>query len=147
MFVGTTQRKLDDKGRIVLSAGLRDELDGLGYVTVGDGCLSIFTNEGYEEFTSRVRHRVREVGDLDPLVLRKLASDSEHIRADAQGRITLPAKLLGKVGIPAAAGSEVVVNGALDRIEIWDSERWTEFSNSQEGPFADMSEEVMPGIF
>jgi MraZ protein len=129
VFVGTTQRKLDDKGRIVLSAGLRDELDGLGYVTVGDGCLSIFTNEGYEEFTSRVRHRVREVGDLDPLVLRKLASDSEHIRADAQGRITLPAKLLDKVGIPAAAGSEVVVNGALDRIEIWAPDTWDALSD------------------
>jgi MraZ protein len=35
----------------------------------------------------------------------------------------------------------------MDRIEIWDSGRWTEFSNAQEGPFADMSEEVMPGIF
>jgi MraZ protein len=129
VFVGTTQRKLDDKGRIVLSTGLRDELDGLGYITVGDGCLSIFTNDGYKEFTDRVQHRVREVGDLDPLVLRTLASDSEHIRADAQGRITLPSKLLDKVGIPAAAGSEVVVNGALDRIEIWSPEVWESLSS------------------
>jgi DNA-binding transcriptional regulator/RsmH inhibitor MraZ len=76
-----------------------------------------------------VQHRVREVGDLDPLVLRKLASDSEHIRADTQGRITLPAKLLGKVGIAAAAGTEVVVNGALDRIEIWSPEVWEALSD------------------
>jgi division/cell wall cluster transcriptional repressor MraZ len=129
VFVGTTQRKLDDKGRIVLSAGLRDELDGLGYITVGDGCLSIFTNDGYKAFTDRVQHRVREVGDLDPVVLRKLASDSEHIRADAQGRVTLPAKLLAKVGIPATAGSEVVVNGALDRIEIWAPDDWAAMSD------------------
>lgn len=129
MFVGTTQRKLDDKGRIVLSAGLHDELDGTGYITVTDGCLAIFTNEGYEQFTDRVRHRVREVGDLDPIVLRKLASDSDHIRADAQGRLTLPAKFLDKVGINAAAGTEVVVNGAFDRIEIWAPEVWDALSS------------------
>jgi len=129
VFVGTTQRKLDDKGRIVLSTGLRDELDGTGYITVTDSCLAIFTNAGYEQFTDRVRHRVREVGDLDPIVLRKLASDSDHIRADAQGRLTLPAKFLDKVGINAAAGTEVVVNGAFDRIEIWAPEVWDALSS------------------
>jgi MraZ protein len=137
VFVGTTQRKLDDKGRIVLSAGLRDELDGTGYIVVGDDCLSIFTNEGFEEFSGRVRHRVREVGDLDPVVLRKLASNSDHIRADSQGRITLPAKYLAKVGIGAGAGTEVVVNGALDRIEIWAPEVWEALSDEGNDAFQD----------
>jgi MraZ protein len=129
VFVGNSQRKLDDKGRIVLSAAMRDELDGLGYITVTDGCLAVFTDEGYRQFTDRVQRRVREDGDLDAVVLRKLASDSDRIRADTQGRLTLPAKFLDKVGVPTAAGSEVVVNGALDRIEIWAPAVWDALSD------------------
>ena len=129
MFVGTRQRKLDDKGRIVLSATLRDELDGNGYIAVADGCLAIWTEEGFRGFKDRVQHRVREVGDLDPVVLRKLASDSDRIRADSQGRITLPAKFLDKVGIGSGTGTEVVVNGAFDRIEIWAPEVWDALSD------------------
>jgi division/cell wall cluster transcriptional repressor MraZ len=128
VFVGNSQRKLDDKGRIVLSAALRDEFNGLGYIAVTDECLTIWTDEGYRDFTDRVQRRVREDGDLDSVVLRKLASDSDRIRADSQGRITLPSKYLEKVGIGAGAGTEVVVNGVLDRIEIWAPDVWDALS-------------------
>ena len=62
---------------------------------------------------------------------------------DKQGRISVPTVLREW----AHLDRDCTVVGAMDRIEIWDSGRWTEFSNAQEGPFADMSEEVMPGIF
>ena len=129
MFVGNSKRKLDDKGRIVLSAGLRDELDGLGYAAVADGCLAIWTDAGYRDFTDDLRRRVREAGELPNVVLRKLAADTERIRADAQGRVTLPAALLDKAGIGSGAGTEVVVNGAIDRIEIWSPTTWEALSS------------------
>ncbi len=129
MFVGNSKRKLDDKGRITLTAALRDELDGLGYIAVADGCLAIWTDAGYREFTDDLRRRVREAGEVPNVVLRKLAADTERIRADAQGRITLPADLLDKAGIGSGAGSEVVVNGAIDRIEIWAPDDWAAMSD------------------
>ena len=129
MFVGNAKRKLDDKGRITLTAALRDELDGLGYIAVADGCLAIWTDAGYREFTDDLRRRVREAGEVPNVVLRKLAADTERIRADAQGRITLPADLLDKAGIGSGAGSEVVVNGAIDRIEIWAPDDWAAMSD------------------
>ena len=129
MFVGNSKRKLDDKGRITLTTALRDELDGLGYIAVADGCLAIWTDAGYREFTDDLRRRVREAGEVPNVVLRKLAADTERIRADAQGRITLPADLLGKAGIGSGAGTEVVVNGAIDRIEIWAPEDWAAMSD------------------
>lgn len=126
MFVGTSQRKLDDKGRITLSAALRDELAGPGYIAVADGCLAIWTDEGYKDFTDRLRRRVHDGEDptVDPMVLRSLAASTERIRVDSQGRVTLPAPLLGQAGIGAGAGTEVVVNGAIDRIEIWAPVVW-----------------------
>lgn len=129
MFVGTSKRKLDDKGRIVLSAALRDELDGLGYIAVADRCLAIWTDEGYREFTDELRRRVRESGEVKPVVLRKLAASTDRIRADTQGRVTLPASLLDKAGLGTGAGTEVVVNGALDRIEIWAPDVWETLSD------------------
>jgi MraZ protein len=129
VFVGTTKRKLDDKGRIVLSAALRDELDGLGYIAVADGCLAIWTDAGYREFTDDLRRRVREAGEVPNVVLRKLAADTERIRADTQGRITLPSDLLDKSGIGSGPGTEVVVNGAIDRIEIWSPDTWAAMSD------------------
>ncbi len=129
MFVGNSKRKLDDKGRIVLSAALRDELDGLGYVAVADGCLAIWTDGGYREFTDELRRRVREAGEVPNVVLRKLAADTERIRADTQGRVTLPADLLEKAGIGSGPGTEVIVNGAIDRIEIWAPDDWAAMSD------------------
>lgn len=129
MFVGNSKRKLDDKGRIVLSAVLRDELDGLGYITVADDCLAIFTEDGYREFAADLRDRVKAQGEVPKVVLRKLAADTDRIRADAQGRITLPADFLDKAGIGAGSGTEVVVNGAIDRIEIWAPDTWSRLSN------------------
>jgi MraZ protein len=129
VFVGNSKRKLDDKGRIVLSASLRDELDGLGYIAVADGCLAIWTDAGYRDFTDDLRRRVREAGELPNVVLRKLAADTERIRADSQGRVTLPAPLLDKAGIGSGPGTEVVVNGAIDRIEIWGPSTWDALSS------------------
>jgi MraZ protein len=129
VFVGTWQRKLDDKGRIVLSAVLRDELDGLGYITAADGCLAIFTDEDYRRFADDLQERVKARGEVPKVVLRKLAADTDRIRADAQGRITLPAALLDKVGIGSGPGTEVVVNGAIDRIEIWAPATWSQMSD------------------
>ena len=129
MFVGTSQRKLDDKGRISLPATLRDHLDGLGYVTVADDCLAIFTEDGYRDFAADLQARVKDRGQVAKIVLRKLAADTDRIRADTQGRVTLPAGLLDKAGIGAGTGTEVVVNGAIDRIEIWAPQVWGRLSD------------------
>jgi transcriptional regulator MraZ len=129
VFVGTSERRLDDKGRIVLPAALRDELLGPGYVAVADRCLAIWTDEGYRAFTEDLRRRVREGAEIKPVVLRKLAASTDRIRADSQGRITLPAALLDKAGIGSGPGTEVVVNGALDRIEIWAPDVWQQLSD------------------
>lgn len=128
MFVGTSQRKLDDKGRIALPAALRDELQGLGYVTAADDNLSIFTEDSFREFADDLEREVKERGQVPRVVLRKLFADTQRLRADTQGRITLPSELLDKVGIGSGAGTEVVVNGAMDRIEIWSPTTWDQLS-------------------
>ena len=129
MFVGTSQRKLDDKGRIALPAALRDELQGLGYVTVADDNVSIFTEDAFREFKDELEREVKDRGGVPRVVLRKLFAATQRLRADSQGRVTLPAELLDAAGIGSGAGTEVVVNGANDRIEIWAPSTWAQLSD------------------
>ncbi|HEY4315956.1 MAG TPA: cell division/cell wall cluster transcriptional repressor MraZ, partial [Actinomycetes bacterium] len=41
---------------------------------------------------------------------------------------------------------ECVVLGAGTRVEVWDATAWERYTAEQEGPFADLSEEVLPGV-
>jgi MraZ protein len=38
------------------------------------------------------------------------------------------------------------VIGIYDRIEIWDPQRWSEYTAQQESAFADIQEEIFPGF-
>lgn len=142
-FFGTFTPRLDDKGRLFLPAKFRPRLDHGVVLTRGqENCIYGWTPESFNAFTDKVRNtpftdkRARNF-------LRMLFSGASDEMPDKQGRISVPPVLRAW----ASLDKECVVVGAMDRIEIWDSARWTEFSEAQEEPFADMSEEVMPGIF
>jgi MraZ protein len=47
----------------------------------------------------------------------------------------------------AGLDRDCVVIGAMNRVEIWNTENWNRYSEEQEQAFADLSEEVLPGIF
>ena len=53
-------------------------------------------------------------------------------------------------GIPGLRGirreGDSLVIGAMTRLEIWDTTAWAEYSTAQEESFAELSEEVFPGI-
>jgi MraZ protein len=61
---------------------------------------------------------------------------------DKQGRITIPPMLREY----ASLSKECIVIGAMNRIEIWDAASWQTYSDEQEQAFADLSEEVFPGV-
>ena len=62
---------------------------------------------------------------------------------DKQGRITIPPMLREY----ASLTRDCVVIGAMNRVEIWDAAAWRSYSEEQESAFADLSEEVLPGVF
>jgi MraZ protein len=74
--------------------------------------------------------------------IRMFSSASSDETPDKQGRITIPPKLRDW----ASLGKEVVVIGAMNRLEIWDEAAWAAYSEEQEEAFAELSEEVFPGI-
>jgi MraZ protein len=61
---------------------------------------------------------------------------------DKQGRVTIPQELRSYAGLDR----DCAVIGANTRIEIWDAAAWVSYAAQQEPAFAELSEEVIPGI-
>ena len=142
MFLGTYTPKLDDKGRLILPAKFRPRLEGGIILTRGqEHSIYGWTPEAFTEFTDRVR-QAPVTNKAARNFSRMLFSGASDELPDKQGRISIPTVLREW----AELERDCVVVGAMDRLEIWDAQRWAEFSAGQEEPFSEMSEEVMPGI-
>jgi MraZ protein len=130
MFLGEYEHTLDDKNRLTLPAKFRESFSEGAVVTRGmDGCLSVFTKDGWERF---VEFRL---GELDPFssearqIQRFLFSGASEAEPDRQGRVMIPSALLQH----AKLGREVVVAGVRDRVEIWDRATWRGYLEQVEG--------------
>ena len=125
-FVGTHEHGLDDKGRMVLPAKIRAQLGETGMVGMADGCLGLWTIDGFDAIADRLAAAVEE-GAADPAVLRKFMAFAAEVTPDQQGRVVIPQVLRDHAGL----GSEVVVNGRRDRAEIWAKDRWHALVNPE----------------
>ena len=119
MFVGTFEHALDGKGRVVLPASFRAELAHRGFLSQLDECLGLWTEAGFTEVANRLTQKIRE-GGAPQEARRAFAANAHEVSPDSQGRITIPQRLREF----ARLERDVVVIGAIDRIEIWSAERW-----------------------
>ncbi len=142
MFVGTYTPKLDDKGRLFLPAKFRDDLEEGLMVTRGqERCLTVYSLAEFSVITDRLREAsLTEKNTRD--YVRLLASGAFQETPDKQGRITL-APLLRQY---ASLEKDVVVIGSINHVEIWEPRAWETYLAQQEQRFADLSEEIIPGI-
>ena len=142
MFFGTYTPKLDDKGRLFLPAKFREDLaDGLVVTRGQERCLTVWSMTDFGRLTDRLREApVTNKGTRD--YVRMLFAAASQEVPDKQGRITLPPVLREY----ASLRKDVMVIGAMNRIEIWDPTSWAEYSQEQEQVFSDLSDEVFPGI-
>jgi MraZ protein len=104
---------------MVLPAKIRAQLGEAGMVGMADGCLGLWTIDGFDLIADRLAAAVEE-GAVEAAVLRKFMAFAAEVTPDQQGRVVIPQVLRDH----ARLGSEVVVNGRRDRAEIWAKQRW-----------------------
>jgi len=141
-FLGTHQPRMDDKGRLFLPAKFRDDLAGGLVITRGqERCLYVFPPAEFGRLYARMRET--PVGSKSARNFQRvfLSGASTEV-PDKQGRVTVPPHLREYAGLT----KDCVVIGAGSRLEVWDSASWSSYLTEQEGPFADLSEEVLPLI-
>ncbi|MFC4224618.1 division/cell wall cluster transcriptional repressor MraZ [Lysinibacter cavernae] len=143
MFLGTFSPKLDDKGRVILPAKFRDELEGGVVITRGqERCLYVFSTREFEAMHEKIRQAPvtsKQARDY----LRVFLSGAHAETPDKQHRVNVPAALRSYAGLDR----DLVVIGAGSRAEIWNAEAWQTYLDAQEAEFANIEEEVIPGLF
>lgn len=143
MFLGTHAPKMDDKGRVILPARFRDELESGVVVTRGqENCLYVFSAREFEAMHDKIRQApVTSKTARD--FLRVFLSGASSETPDKQNRITIPLNLRNY----AELDRDLTVIGAGNRVEIWNTAKWDAYLAASETEFANTSEEVIPGLF
>lgn len=143
LLLGTHAPKLDDKGRVILPAKFRDELQAGLVITRGqENCLYVFSAAEFADVHEKIRQApVTSVEARN--YLRVFLSGASDELPDKQGRVTIPAALRQYAGL----GKDLVVIGVGSRAEIWNASAWNTYLSQQEAEFANVAQEVIPGLF
>jgi MraZ protein len=123
-FRGRFDHTLDNKGRVSVPAGFRMEIQKLGgerppILTRGKDHLLLFPAETWD----RIEEDLATKSSLLPHVQsyqRFLIGGCTECPVDGQGRITIPANLREHAGL----SGKITLAGVLDKIEIWNHERF-----------------------
>ncbi|MDG1502925.1 MAG: division/cell wall cluster transcriptional repressor MraZ [Flavicella sp.] len=143
-IIGTYECKADAKGRMLLSAALKKQLDPVlskGFVlkrSVFQPCLELYPMqewEGVMQQMNRLNRFVKKNNDF----IRRFTAGVKYVELDASGRLLVPKDLLVFSGIT----KEVVVSSAINIIEIWDKDRYEQAIDEATVDFAELAEEVM----
>ncbi|HEX9093892.1 MAG TPA: division/cell wall cluster transcriptional repressor MraZ [Coriobacteriia bacterium] len=138
MFLGEYQHTLDAKGRVSLPRKFRDETGRRLVVTKGlDGCLYVFTSDGYAEFLDGLM-AASSFDRNGRAVRRFFTAGAADVEVDSAGRVNLAPALREHAGLK----KDVVVAGVGDRIEIWDASAWSTYEDKNAGTIEDAAEEL-----
>lgn len=120
-FLGSYLHQIDDKGRLNLPAPFRREHPDrpMVLVHVFENALTLYPEPAWAEVEGRLRELLRLQPQARSYVL-SVTANAVEVAPDKQGRILVPQRLQDAVGLK---GPTLVV-GAIDRIELWDPERF-----------------------
>ena len=119
-FRGTFEHSVDDRGRVAIPARYRHLFsDGIVLVQSPEGCIEMYTLEGYEAMSGLVT--AEPATHLRGRRLRRgFFARSWDAELDRQGRILIPAPLRETAQIDGL----VVISGRRECLEIWNRQRW-----------------------
>ena len=135
MFMGEYNHTIDAKGRLIVPAKFREQLGEAFVITNGnDGCLNIYTNEDWEAFLEKLSLLPNNRDKRE--IVRAFVSKANTVEVDKQGRILVSPALREHAGLE----KDVVLAGVIDKIEVWDKDRWE--AQAGEGDIDDIAERL-----
>lgn len=121
---GQYNHTIDAKGRFFIPSRLKDELGTNFVITKGlDECLFVYSAANFKELEEKISAMpMSKSRDLQ----RFFFSSATDVSVDSQGRGLISQNLRTY----ASLSKEITIIGVLNRAEIWDSERWNEYSSN-----------------
>jgi len=138
-LTGEFRHALDDRGRVAVPARFRARLaEGATLSRWLDRCLGLFPQDEWSELATKLQAlpltnpRAREFA-------RFMSSGAVEVGLDRQGRVLVPSYLREYAGL---GEGEVVVVGALNRLEIWAPSAWQPYRSKIEDEPEAMAEHL-----
>lgn len=121
-FVGNFPRQLDERGRFVLPAKLRERISGCVHITrsLADKCLMLYTEQEWALLEEQVRDLPTTTNIFAKQFVQVVFGQAWECEVDKQGRIALPDYLLEAAGMKR----DIVLAGANAKMEIWDADTY-----------------------
>lgn len=143
-FLGEYESTVDAKGRFLLPAGIKKQLpEGEGQLFVVnrgfEKCLTLYPMQSWQP----IYDKLAALNDFEPNVRefqRFFFNGATEVSPDTAGRILLPKSLMEY----ASLKKDIVLVSAINKIEIWDKQKHTEFFESfTSESFSRLAAEVM----
>jgi MraZ protein len=143
-FLGEFEATLDAKGRFLLPSGFKKQLpeteDSRFVINRGfEKCLSLYPVKNWEPLFAEISN----LNDFDPKVRefrRYFLNGATFVEPDSAGRLLIPPNLKEHAGLE----KDIVLVAALNKIEIWDSNKYKQlFDSYSPEAFSNLAKEVM----
>ena len=139
MLLGEFDHTIDDKNRLAIPARFRQAFAEGIVVTRGlDGCLFAYTRPDWQRLVDGRLAQIDTLSREGRLIMRHFFSGAAEAELDKQGRVALPAALIGS----AKLGKDVTVAGVYDHLEIWSREAWHRHLEEVEGSAEHVAERL-----
>jgi MraZ protein len=143
-FLGEFEATLDAKGRFLLPAGFKKQLpeEDKNRFVINRGfekCLSLYPLKNWEPLFADIE----KLNDFDPKARefrRYFLNGATFVEPDSAGRLLVPPNLKEY----AALQKDIVLVAAVNKIEIWDSNKYKQFFDSfSPEAFSSLAKDVM----
>jgi MraZ protein len=142
-LLGSHTLKLDDKGRFIIPAKLREQFTAGLVITKGqENCLYVFSIDEFNAQYEKLRQAPLSNANSREYLRVFLAGASQD-QPDKQSRVNIPASLRAW----AKLDKDLVINGAGNHAEIWNLADWIAYEQKAAENFSNIQEEVIPGLF
>lgn len=139
--------KVDNKGRMLFPSKLRKQLEEVihhGMVINRDiysNCLALYPKPEWDriqqDFSKLNRYNRSHLE-----FMRRFLNGATPLELDNAGRLSLPATLLDYAEIDLKKNNELVVVGALEKMEIWSVSNHNKMVANNQSDFAALAEQV-----
>lgn len=141
-FKGSYRYTVDSKGRINIPAKMRknmspDANDNFVITRGLDGCIFVYPNDEWAKREAELR-KLEQTNKDARRYTRMLLEFASDVELDGQNRVTLTKELMEYAKI----GGDVLILGALDRIEVWNPDEYAKYLGTGDEDYATIAEKV-----
>lgn len=138
MFLGEYEHTLDEKGRLTIPAKFRTPLGDRFVMTRGlEQSLVLYPLDEWEQLAEKLKALPFTRADARAFT-RFFFSGAQEMELDRQGRVLIPPNLRTFAGIERSC----VVIGVMNRVEVWETERWKAYMKEKDDTLAEIAEKL-----